>query len=34
MRREAKRRGVYNHVEHVTNPTSGSDRNPYTTRWI
>jgi hypothetical protein len=34
MRAEAKRRGVYNHVEHVPNPSSGSDRSKWTTRWI
>ena len=31
MKREAKRRGLENLVEHV--PTPGSDKSPYTTRW-
>ena len=30
--KEAKRRGLTNHVEHVTSP--GTDKNKYTTRWI
>ncbi len=34
MAKEAKRRGLVNHVEHVTNPKSGSDKNPHTTRWV
>lgn len=32
--KEAKKRGLRNHVEHVTDPRSGSDRNPHTTRWV
>lgn len=32
MVREAKRRGLHNHVEHVTAP--GTDKSPHTTRWI
>jgi hypothetical protein len=34
MTKEAKRRGLVNHVEHKTDPKSGSDKNPHTTRWI
>lgn len=30
--REAKRRGLYNHVEHV--PIPGTDKSPHTTRWV
>jgi hypothetical protein len=29
---EAKRRGLRNHVEHVTTPNT--DKNKFTTRWI
>lgn len=34
MNKEAKARGVTNIVEHVTDPRSGSDKSPFTTRWI
>ncbi len=34
MKKEAARRGLVNHVEHVPNPKSGSDKSPHTTRWI
>jgi hypothetical protein len=34
MAKEAKRRGLVNLVEHKTDPKSGSDKNPHTTRWI
>lgn len=34
MAQEAKRQGVVNLVRHVPNPTSGSDKAKYTTRWI
>ena len=34
MKAEAKRRGLVNRVEHVTNPRSGSDKNPHTVRWV
>lgn len=30
---EAKRRGLVNRVEHVTDPRTGSDKNPHTIRW-
>lgn len=30
--KEAAKRGLVNRVEHVTAP--GTDKNPYTTRWI
>lgn len=30
--KEAKRRGLHNHVEHVTAP--GTDKSKHTTRWI
>lgn len=30
----AKAAGLVNIVEHVTDPKSGSDKNPHTTRWI
>jgi hypothetical protein len=30
--REASRRGLVNHVEHVTG--RGTDKNPHTTRWV
>jgi hypothetical protein len=32
MRREAKRRGLINLVEHV--PQRGSDKSPHTVRWV
>jgi hypothetical protein len=32
MAREAYKRGLTNHVEHV--PMRGSDKSPHTTRWI
>jgi hypothetical protein len=32
MAKEAKRRGLLNRVEHVTQ--EGTDKNPHTTRWI
>lgn len=31
---EAKRRGYKNIVTHVTDPRSGSDKSPHTTRWV
>lgn len=31
---EAKKRGLINMVTHVTDPRTGSDKNPHTTRWI
>lgn len=34
MRKEAARRGLQNMVRHVTDPKSGSDKNPHTTRWV
>lgn len=34
INREAKKRGLVNLVTHVSDPKSGSDKNPYTTRWI
>lgn len=30
----AKAKGYRNHVEHVTDPKSGSDKAKYTTRWV
>jgi hypothetical protein len=32
MRREAEKRGLVNHVEHI--PSPGSDRSKHTVRWI
>lgn len=32
MEAEAKRRGVTNRIEHVTQP--GTDKNPFTQRWV
>jgi hypothetical protein len=32
MAREAARRGLTNHVEHI--PSRGSDKNPNTQRWV
>ena len=32
--REAKRRGLVNLVEHVTDPKSGSDKSKFTTKWF
>lgn len=32
MAKEAARRGLTNHVEHM--PPKGSDKSPHTTRWI
>lgn len=32
MAREAQRRGLVNHVEHI--PSRGSDKNPNTQRWV
>ena len=34
MKDEAARRGLVNHVEHITSPISGSDKSRWTTRWI
>lgn len=34
MREEAKRRGLSNHVEHVTDPRAGTDKSKHTQRWI
>lgn len=34
MAKEAKKRGLVNRVEHVTNHKIGTDKNPHTTRWI
>ena len=34
MTKEAKRRGLVNLVEHKVDPRSGSDKNPWTTRWV
>jgi len=32
MRREAERRGLVNHVEHI--PARGSDKSKHTVRWV
>jgi hypothetical protein len=32
--REAKRLGLTNEVRHITDPKSGSDKNPHTKRWV
>ena len=32
--KEAKRRGLVNLVEHVTDPKSGSDKSKFTTKWF
>ena len=34
MTKEAKKRGLINLVEHVTDPKSGSDKAKFTTRWV
>ena len=34
MRAEAKARGLVNAVEHETDPSSGSDKNPHTQRFV
>jgi hypothetical protein len=34
MRKEAKARGLYNVVEHETDPSSGSDKNKHTQRFV
>lgn len=32
IKKEAKARGLYNHVEHVTEP--GTDKSKFTTKWF
>lgn len=34
INKEAKRRGLVNYVEHVSDPKSGGDKSKYTTRWV
>ena len=34
IRRAAAAKGLTQHVEHVTDPKSGSDKSKHTTRWI
>ncbi len=34
MKREAEKRGLVNHVTHMPDPRTGSDKSKHTTRWI
>ena len=34
IKKAAAAKGLRSRVEHVTNPQSGSDKNPHTTRWV